>query len=64
VRWRDPAKARTRGWVAALGAGPFEVVGMVDQSAYGLGLSLVLNTEVGEQEVADIWLRAARRRRP
>jgi hypothetical protein len=56
VRWRDPAKARARGWVAALGAGPFEVVAVVDQSAYGLGLDLILNTELGEHEVPEVWL--------
>ena len=56
VRWRDPGTARARGWAAALGAGPFEAVGVVDQSAYGLGLGLVLDTEAGEHEVAEVWL--------
>jgi hypothetical protein len=34
------------------------VVGVVDQSAYGLGLGLVLDTELGDREVADVWLEA------
>jgi hypothetical protein len=58
VRWRNPEKARAWGWAAALGVGPFAVVGVVDQSAYGLGLGLVLNTELGDCEVAEVWLEA------
>jgi hypothetical protein len=56
VRWRDPAKARAWGWASGLGAGPFEVAGVVDQSACGLGLGVVVKTEFGEREVAEIWL--------
>jgi hypothetical protein len=57
VRWRDPKKARAWGWEAALGAGPFEVVGVVDQSALGLPACLVLRTELGTHEVCEVWLK-------
>jgi hypothetical protein len=59
VRWRGPEKARAWGWEAALGAGPFAVVAVVDHSADRLELGLVLKTGLGEHEVPGVWLEPA-----
>jgi hypothetical protein len=59
ICWRDPKKARAWGWEATLGAGPFEVVGVVDHGDCGLGLGLVLRTGLGEHEVPGVWLEPA-----
>jgi hypothetical protein len=59
VRWRDPDKARDRGWAEALGAGPFEVVSAVDHTRHGLAGGLVLRTAMGEREVPEVWLEPA-----
>ncbi len=59
VWWRDPEKAQAWGWVAALGAGPFEVVSMVDHSGNGLRPGLVLKTRLGEYEVSECWVQPA-----
>jgi hypothetical protein len=55
VRWRDPAKARACGWVAVLGAGPFEVVAVADHSEHRLRPGLVLRTDLGEVELSEVW---------
>jgi hypothetical protein len=56
ARWRDPAEARACGWVAALGAGPFEVAAVADHSGHGRRPGLVLRTDLGEVEVCEVWL--------
>jgi hypothetical protein len=43
-------------WADVLGAGPFEVVGTVDNSDQGLAAGLILRTEIGEREVSEVWL--------
>src|SRR5262249_4758845 len=47
VRWRDPERANAWGWVDALGAGPFEVVGLVDHGAHRIRRGLVLKSRLG-----------------
>jgi len=59
VRWRDPQLARACGLEDVFGPGPFTVVGTVDQSAYGLATSLILQTELGEREISEVWLALA-----
>lgn len=64
VCWKDLEKAYACGWVDALGAGPFEVVGVVDHSASGLRAGLVLKTRLGDYEVSEVWLEPATGREP
>jgi hypothetical protein len=59
VRWRDPHQARAWGWADALGAGPFEVLRLVDRGEQGLPPGLVLHTALGEREVNAVWLEPA-----
>jgi hypothetical protein len=59
VRWRDPLHARAWGWEEIFGPGPFEVVRIVDKCDHGLGLDLVLQTELGEREIPVVWLTPA-----
>jgi len=59
VRWRDPRHARACGWEAVFGPGPFAVVGIVDKSNQGLATGLVLQTRLGDQEIAEVWLALA-----
>ena len=40
----------------AYGPGPFEVVRVVDHNDRELPAGLILRTQVGEQEVSEIWL--------
>jgi hypothetical protein len=59
VRWRDPLHARAWGWEDVFGPGPFEVVRIVDQCDHGLGVDFVLQTELGEREIPEVWLALA-----
>lgn len=56
VRWRNPEQLRWTGWVDAFGAGPFEVVGLVDHSAQDIPAGLLLRTRRGEREINQVWL--------
>jgi hypothetical protein len=56
VRWRDPPHARLAGWEDIFGAGPFQVVRLVDHSNQGLASGVVLQTNVGEWEISEVWL--------
>ena len=56
VRWRNPLDARRRGWEDVFGPGPYEVVGLVDQSDGGLAANIVLHTSMGERAVPEVWL--------
>jgi hypothetical protein len=56
ARWRGPAEARACGWVAALGAGPFEAVAVADHGDHRPRAGLVLSTDLGEVEVGEAWL--------
>jgi hypothetical protein len=64
VRWRNPQAARAWGWEDVLGPGPFAVVRLVDNSAYGLGAGLILRTELGEREISEVWLALAEESEP
>ena len=59
VRWRNPHHARVWGWEDVFGPGPFEVVRIVDKCDHGLGLDLILHTELGEREIPEVWLALA-----
>jgi hypothetical protein len=59
VRWRDALHARAWGWEEIFGPGPFEVVRIVDRCDHGLGRDLVLQTELGEREIPEVWLTLA-----
>jgi hypothetical protein len=59
VRWRYPQDARRCGWEAVFGAGPFEVVGLVDGGDRGLAMNIVLRTGMGEREIPEVWLALA-----
>jgi hypothetical protein len=59
VCWRHPLQARACGWEDLFGPGPFEVVRLVDHSAHGLATGLVLLTNLGEQEIDEVWLALA-----
>jgi hypothetical protein len=58
VRWEDPRHARALGWADALGPGPFEVVGFVDRRREGRPWGLLIQTELGEKEINEVWLTA------
>jgi hypothetical protein len=51
--------ARAWGWEEIFGAGPFEVLRVVDKCDHGLGSDLVLQTELGEREIPAVWLALA-----
>jgi hypothetical protein len=51
--------ARDSGWDEVFGPGPFAVVGVVDHSNHGLADSLILRTELGDQEISEVWLALA-----
>jgi hypothetical protein len=59
VRWRRPEQARAWGWEAVFGPDPFEVVAVVDRSAYGLAAGLLLDTRLGRREISAIWFTPA-----
>jgi hypothetical protein len=59
VRWRNPQEARAWGWGDLFGPGPFEVVGIVDNSECGLAAGLILRTRIGEREIPEVWLALA-----
>ena len=59
VRWRNPHEARAWGWGDLFGPGPFEVVGIVDNSECGLAASIVLRTRIGKREIPEVWLALA-----
>jgi len=59
VRWRNPEQARASGWADLFGSGPFPVICIKDNSAYGLARSLLLQTELGEREISEVWLALA-----
>jgi hypothetical protein len=59
VCWRHPDQARAWGWEAVFGPGPFEVVGILDNSDLGLATGLVLRTDLGEWAIAEVWLALA-----
>jgi hypothetical protein len=59
VRWRDPEHAHAIGWLDAYGAGPFEVVRIVDKSDQDLPAGVVLLTWLGEREINEVWLALA-----
>jgi hypothetical protein len=59
VRWRSPRGARAWGWADLFGPGPFEVAGVVDNSACGLAAGLVLRTRIGDREIPEVWLAPA-----
>jgi hypothetical protein len=59
VRWRNRRRARASGWEELFGPGPYEVVGLVDKSAYGLAPGIVLRTRLGDREIPDVWLALA-----
>lgn len=44
------------GWADALGAGPFEVVQVVDKSQQGLPHGVILQTRLGLKEINEVWL--------
>jgi len=56
VRWRHPQQARVWGWQDIFGPGPFRVVGIVDHSNQAMPTGLLLNTELGEREISELWL--------
>jgi hypothetical protein len=56
VRWRNGERARARGWEELFGPGPYEVVGIVDNSDRGLAAHIVLRTNMGEREIPEVWL--------
>jgi len=56
VRWRNPELARACGWEDVFGPGPFAVIRIKDNSAHGLAMSFILQTELGEQEISEVWL--------
>lgn len=59
VRWRNPQQARGYGWEEVFGAGPFDVVRLVDHSEDRLATGLVLRTKLGEWEIDEVWLAMA-----
>lgn len=59
VCWRDPQQAHAWGWVAVFGIGPFDVVRLEDKSGQGSPTGIILQTELGEQEINEIWLALA-----
>jgi hypothetical protein len=59
VRWRHPEYARAWGWEDLFGPGPYEVVGLVDQSDRGLAANIVLRTRIGERAIPEVWLALA-----
>jgi hypothetical protein len=59
VRWRNPQDARRYGWEAVFGPGPFQVVGLKDRTDQGLAAGIVLHTDLGEQEISEVWLAPA-----
>jgi hypothetical protein len=59
VRWRHPQDARRYGWEAVFGPGPFRVLGLKDRTDQGLAAGIVLRTDLGEQEISEIWLALA-----
>jgi hypothetical protein len=56
VRWRYPQDARRCGWEVVFGPGPFEVVGLGGRIDQGLAVGIVLRTNLGEQEIPEVWL--------
>jgi len=59
VRWRNPEQACASGWDDVFGHGPYTAVGTVDHSDHGLAAGLVLQTELGQQEISKVWLALA-----
>jgi hypothetical protein len=59
VRWRNPQETCACGWEGLFGPGPYEVVGHVDHSAYGLAAGLILRTRIGEREIPEVLLALA-----
>lgn len=59
VRWRNPQDARRCGWEAVFGPGPFRVLGLKDRTNQGLAAGIVLQTDLGEQEISEVWLALA-----
>jgi CheY-like chemotaxis protein len=57
VRWRDAWHAHALGWLYSYGPGPFEVVGVVGHA--GLPAGLLIKTDLGVQEVNEVWLGVA-----
>jgi hypothetical protein len=59
VRWRNRRRARAFGWEDLFGPGPYEVVGLVDRSDWGLAANIVLRTNMGERTIPEVWLALA-----
>jgi len=56
VRWRNPQQARDWGWQDVFGSGPFRVEGLVDHSNLSMPTGVLLQTELGEREISELWL--------
>ena len=56
VRWRNGQQARVWGWQDVFGAGPFRVLGIVDHSDQKMPTGLLLDTDLGNREISELWL--------
>jgi CheY-like chemotaxis protein len=56
VRWRDAWHAHAIGWLYLYGPGPFRVLGVVGDTPQELPAVLLLQTDLGPQQVCEVWL--------
>lgn len=59
VCWRNLNDARAQCWEAVFGPGPFEVVRVVDKTGYGLPAGFIVETNLGNWEINEVWLKLA-----
>jgi hypothetical protein len=59
LRWRNAGQARTLSWQDVFGACPFPVMDIVDDGDRAFPMGLLLDTELGEREISEVWLELA-----